>query len=116
MDLSDGLMKDLGRMCRASGVGAIVEVADLPMSPVVRRALAAEPVRIRDVVAAGDDFEILAAVPPSECAGFEATALRSGIPVTRIGEVTSAREVRVLDAAGVPLPSGRTGWDHFQQR
>ena len=116
MDLSDGLMKDLGRMCRASGVGARVMAADLPVSPAVRRALAAEPARIRDVVAAGDDYEILAAIPASACADFESAAQRAGVAVTRIGEVTSAREVHVLDAQGVPLAPGRSGWDHFQPR
>ncbi len=116
MDLSDGLMKDLGRMCRASGVGARVTAADLPLSPAMRRALAAEPVRIRDVVAAGDDYEILVAVPPAACAGFETAAQSAGVAVTRIGEITSELDVRVLDAAGVPLAPGRSGWDHFQQR
>jgi thiamine-monophosphate kinase len=116
MDLSDGLMKDLGRMCRASGVGARVMVADLPLSSAVRRALAVEPARIRDVVAAGDDYEILAALSPAASTAFEADAQRAGVAVTRIGEVTSAREVHVLDAEGVPLPPGRTGWDHFQPR
>ena len=116
MDLSDGLMKDLGRMCRASAVGAIVKVADLPLSPVMRRALIAEPARIRDAVAAGDDYEILAAVAPSTCAGFEAAAQQAGVAVTRIGEVTSGPDVRVLDAEGVTLAPGRSGWDHFQPR
>ena len=114
MDLSDGLMKDLGRMCRASGVGAEVRTADLPLSPAMRRALAAEPARIRNVVAAGDDYEILAAVPPAAGADFEAAAERAGVAVIRIGRITSDREVRVLDAAGVPLAPARTGWDHFQ--
>jgi thiamine-monophosphate kinase len=116
MDLSDGLMKDLGRMCRAAGVGAQVSAADLPLSPAVRRALAAEPARIRDVVAAGDDYEILAAVLPAVCADFEMAARQAGVAVTRVGEITSAREVRVLDAQGVPLAPARSGWDHFEPR
>lgn len=116
MDLSDGLMKDLGRMCRASGVGASVKAADLPLSSAVRRALAAEPSRIKDVVAAGDDYEVLAAVPPSACAAFEADAQRAGVLVARIGEVTSGPDVRVLDARGVPLAPARSGWDHFERQ
>lgn len=116
MDLSDGLMKDLGRMCRASGVGARVLAVDLPLSHVMRRALAAEPARIRDVVAAGDDYEVLASVPPAACADFEAAAQRAGVAVTRIGEITSEREVFVLDAEGQPLAPERSGWDHFQSR
>lgn len=114
MDLSDGLMKDLGRMCRASGIGAHVTAADLPLSPAMRRALAADPARIRDAVAAGDDYEILAAVPSAACADFEAAAECAGVAVARIGRITSDREVRVLDAEGVTLAPQRTGWDHFQ--
>jgi len=116
MDLSDGLMKDLGRMCRASGVGAIVRAVDLPLSPAVQRALAAEPARFEDVVAAGDDYEILTAIPPAACSDFELAARSADVAVTRIGTVTSAREVQVLDAAGVPLSPARSGWDHFQPR
>jgi thiamine-monophosphate kinase len=115
-DLSDGLMKDLGRMCRASGVGARVTAGDLPLSPAMRRAINAEAARIKDAVAAGDDYEILAAVPPAASAGFEAAARRSGIAVTRIGKITSEREVFVLDAQGAPIEPGRSGWDHFQPR
>lgn len=113
MDLSDGLLKDLGRMCRASGVGAHVATSDLPLSPAVRRALAAEPERIKSVVAAGDDYEILATVAPENCTAFEAVAAEAGVPITRIGEITSAREMHVLDGAGVPLSLERQGWDHF---
>jgi thiamine-monophosphate kinase len=116
MDLSDGLMKDLDRMCRASGVGAEAKISELPLSPAVRRSLAADAARIKDVVAAGDDYEILAAVPPVACTAFEAAASRAGIAVTRIGMITCGNEVRVLDAEGVPLSPQRTGWDHFQPR
>lgn len=113
MDLSDGLLKDLGRMCRASGVGARVSVDTLPLSPGVRRALQADPGRITSVVAAGDDYEILATVEPHACADFEQAAAIAGVAVTRIGEITAEREVHVLDAAGVPLSLDRSGWDHF---
>jgi thiamine-monophosphate kinase len=116
MDLSDGLMKDLGRMCRASGVGARVMAGDLPLSPAMRRALAADATRMRDVVAAGDDYEILAAISPAACRAFEAAAAGAGVAVTRIGQITSDGEVRVLDAQGEPLALQRTGWDHFQPR
>jgi thiamine-monophosphate kinase len=93
-----------------------VKAADLPLSPAVRRALAAEPARIVDVVASGDDYEILAAIPPAACADFELAARSAGVTVARIGTVTSSREVHVLDAAGVPLSPARVGWDHFQPR
>ena len=116
MDLSDGLLKDLGRMCRASGVGARVMGTDLPLSSAMRRAIDAEPDRISAAVAAGDDYEILATVAPASCAAFEASAKAAGIAVTRIGEITATPEVHVLGADGVPLSPMRSGWDHFQAR
>jgi thiamine-monophosphate kinase len=116
MDLSDGLLKDLGRMCRASGVGARVMAVDLPLSPGVQRAIEAEPARIGTAVAAGDDYEILATVAPTSCANFEAAARSAGVAVTRIGEITAAPEVYVLGADGVPLSPAQQGWDHFQAR
>lgn len=116
MDLSDGLLKDLGRMCRASGVGARVLAVDLPLSSAMRRAVAAEPDRISAAIAAGDDYEILATVETSSCAAFEAAARAGGTTVTRIGEITATTEVYALGADGAPLAPARPGWDHFQAR
>ena len=116
MDLSDGLLKDLGRMCRASGVGARVEAAELPLSSALRRAIAVEPACINAAIAAGDDYEILATVAPAACASFEAAAQAAGVAVTRIGEITATPDVRVLGADGAPLSPVRPGWDHFQAR
>ena len=109
-------VKDLGRMCRASGVGARVVAADLPLSPGMRRAVEAEPDRIDAAVAAGDDYEILATMAPASCAAFEAAARAAGVAVTRIGEITATPEVCVLGADGAPLSPARSGWDHFQTR
>lgn len=114
MDLSDGLLKDLGRMCRASGVGARVEASALPLSSAMRRAIAAEPARIAAAIASGDDYEILATVEKPSCAAFEAAARLAGVAVTRIGEITAQPDVHVFGADGVPISMPRSGWDHFQ--
>lgn len=115
MDLSDGLAKDLGRMCRGSGVGARIDVALLPLSPAMRRAVAVQPDRISAAIAAGDDYEILATVEPAARAAFEAAAAAGGVAVTRIGEITAGQDVIVLGADGVPISLARQGWDHFQR-
>ncbi len=116
MDLSDGLVKDLGRMCRASGVGARVEAARLPLSPAMRRAITVERQLISAAIAAGDDYEILATVEPSVAAAFEAAAAAGGVAVTRIGEICPTAGVIVRGADGAPISLARQGWDHFQQR
>lgn len=113
MDLSDGLAKDLGRMCKASGCGAVVDLARLPMLPVVARAVAAEPARWQAVAASGDDYEVLAAVPPCEATAFEVAARRDGIAVTHIGDCREGADVELRDASGAPVTFASTGWDHF---
>jgi len=113
MDLSDGLAKDLGRMCKASGCGATVDLARLPMLPVVARAVAAEPALWQAAAASGDDYEVLAAIPPSESAGFEAAAHRDGVPVTHIGDCRDGAGVEFRDASGATVTFASTGWDHF---
>jgi thiamine-monophosphate kinase len=119
MDLSDGLAKDLGRMCRASGCGAQVRLERVPHEGAVAAAVARDPARWHDVIASGDDYEILAAVPPEKANAFEDTARAavSALPepfaVTCIGEMTASGEVDFRDAGGRPFPLARTGWDHF---
>jgi thiamine-monophosphate kinase len=115
MDLSDGLAKDLDRMCRASGCGADVRLAAVPMLPATVKAVADDPSFIRNVVAAGDDYEVLATVPADDAAAFEAAARASApdIPVSCIGIIVSRPGVALLAADGRPLTLERSGWDHF---
>ena len=112
MDLSDGLAKDLGRMAKASGVAASVEVARVPLSPAARAVLAAEAGCVTSIVASGDDYEILAAVPPDEAAAFERCAAGDGVTVTAIGVCRAGSGVTIVGPNG-PLALARTGWDHF---
>lgn len=113
MDLSDGLVKDLGRMCRASGVGAIVRAGDVPLSKAARKVAAATPRWRAAYLTGGDDYEILSTVPPAGAAAYEAEAAAAGVPVTAIGEIAAGDGVRVLDAEGRPMTFKRTGYDHF---
>jgi len=119
MDLSDGLAKDLGRMCRASGCGAVVSVDQVPLDPVATAAVARDPARWTDVLGAGDDYEVLIAVAPDRVAAFISAASTAGraasdpFEVTRIGTLTASAEVSFIDTSGNPMMLARTGWDHF---
>lgn len=113
MDLSDGLVKDLGRMAKASGVGAVVRFDAVPVSGPAAKLLANGQCAPSQVVASGDDYEILAAVPPDRSAQFELAAAAAGVPVRAIGEVVAGSGVTVLDRAGAPMTFTRPGWDHF---
>jgi thiamine-monophosphate kinase len=113
MDVSDGLVKDLGRMMRASGTRAVIEAARMPLSPAARAILAEEPWRIADCLTGGEDYEILAAVAPENAGPFASLAVASGIPVAAIGEIVEGGGVCVLDGSGHPMQLEREGYDHF---
>lgn len=113
MDVSDGLMKDLGRMCRASGVGAVVLLDALPLSRAFRAVRRADPAAASASLLAGDDYEVLAAVAPERFDAYVAAATAAGLAVTRIGHFTTTSSVELHDNAGRPLDIGTTGWDHF---
>jgi thiamine-monophosphate kinase len=113
MDISDGLAKDLGRLCRASGCGAVVRIGDLPLSPAAARVISVAPALLHLVVTGGDDYEVLATVRPEKASDFVAAAARSGVPVQRIGTLTGGSEVVIEGADGRPLALPSTGWDHF---
>jgi thiamine-monophosphate kinase len=116
MDISDGLAKDLGRMCKASGCAAHVRFGDIPLSAAAARALAADPGLAIRVVAGGDDYEILAPVPAVQASAFVAAAARAGIPVAAIGSLAEGEGVVIAAADGRPMPLPSTGWDHFRAR
>ena len=79
MDVSDGLAGDLGKLLRASGVGAEVEIAKVPLSKAARTARERRPGAIETVLTGGDDFEVIATVPPRALAAFQAMARRAGV-------------------------------------
>lgn len=113
MDISDGLLKDLDRMCRLTGTGAEIEWAALPLAPGVRRIEAGDRDVALQLVSAGDDYEVLATVAPESAAAFEMTARRGGVAVSRIGHVVAGAGVRIVDPTGLEIEPGSTGYDHF---
>jgi thiamine-monophosphate kinase len=116
MDVSDGLAKDLGSMCRASGVGARIDGTRLPLHSAARKALAADAGILGRLISGGDDYEILAAVPASRIADFRACAVAAGITVTDLGvfDTEPVLQFRAPEGTIMALESG--GWDHFGPR
>lgn len=107
MDISDGLVADLGHICEASKVGAVIEAARLPLSAAARTALRADPNLLETILAGGDDYEILFTAPAS------AARRLARLPVTEIGRIEKGKGVRVSDAEGKPVPLSKAGYTHF---
>ncbi|MBV9735842.1 MAG: thiamine-phosphate kinase [Acidisphaera sp.] len=111
MDVSDGLVQDLGHLCRAGGLGAEIETEAVPLSPAAQ---AAGPDWLSACLTGGDDYELLLALPADREPALLAEAARAGVPVTRIGRfVAGSPVVAVRDAAGRAMAFGRGGWSHF---
>jgi len=109
IDVSDGLLADLGHILETSGVGAEVRAEALPLSAAARDL----PDARGAALAGGDDYELLFTAAPERGAAIGALARRLGLPLTRIGAIHAGPGLRVLDAAGRELPVERTGWQHF---
>ena len=106
LDISDGLLGDLGHVLTASRVGATLELAALPRSEV----LAAQPPALQQecLLAGGDDYELVFTAPPG------ARLPDVGVPLTRIGRIEAEPGLRVVDARGEPVAHGLRSFDHFQ--
>jgi thiamine-monophosphate kinase len=112
-DVSDGLIADLGHICKASGCGATVSLAAVPLSPAALTVLAEQWVRLESLVTGGDDYELLFAAPPEASAAIERLAGELAVPITAIGTIEAGAGVRLVDPAGSEIPLASAGWTHF---
>lgn len=111
IDISDGLMGDLGHILKRSGVGAIINADALPIGPalmqqalVTRRAYALN---------GGDDYELCFSAPVSLREAVRTAALDCATPVARIGSITAEAGLVLTDASGQPLTISPDSFDHF---
>lgn len=113
IDVSDGLVKDFDRLCRASNVGGRLDAACVPLSRAARHVLDAGGASLADLITGGEDYQVLLTVPPERAEAFEIAARACRSEVTRIGVTTGGAAVVVHGPDGRPLDLLRTGWDHF---
>lgn len=113
MDVSDGLMGDFGKLCRASGVGADINADRVPLSKAARLALASDPSLIETILTGGDDFEVVAAVPPRRLESLRVAAKAAGVAVTEIGRVTAGKGAVFRDTRGRELKFAHASFSHF---
>ncbi|MBI1244132.1 MAG: thiamine-phosphate kinase [Alphaproteobacteria bacterium] len=114
MDISDGLVADLGHICTTSGVGANVEIDAVPFSVAAKLAIERHPELRKVAITGGDDYELLFAAPPSARAKVLKAARACGTSVARIGQFhAGASKVTVGDRQGGVLRLAHTGFTHF---
>lgn len=114
MDVSDGLAGDLTKLCAASGVSAIVEVPNVPLSAVAAGLIVRNAVCVETLLAGGDDYEVLCAVSPAQSDALIAAGRTAGLAVTAIGTIVAGQErPRFLDGQGRELTLERLSYSHF---
>jgi thiamine-monophosphate kinase len=112
MDISDGLVGDADKLI--AGLGAEFDIAAVPLSDAARAAIALDPALCDTALTGGDDYEILAAVPPERAAAFVTEAKRAGVPVTGIGRLMPAGSGTLWRGAdGAPRDFSSRSFRHF---
>jgi thiamine-monophosphate kinase len=112
IDVSDGLLGDLGHILKRSGVGALVEVALLPLGPTLQDQ--PDSVAIPFALNGGDDYELCFTAPVDRRDAVIAAAFKCGCAATRIGHITAQPGLVVLDRNGDHIATPPHSFDHFR--
>jgi len=113
MDVSDGLMGDLAKLCAASAVSASIEAESVPLSAPVRWMLDQRRIGIEALVSGGDDYEILCTVPENRLESFQAAAASVDVPVMVIGAVVEGSTGARLFDGMREIALSRLSYSHF---
>lgn len=113
LDISDGLIQDAGHIALGSNVKITVYEDAVPVSPATDMVLSLDLCSKTDLLAAGDDYELLFTAPPDKETDVAQAAFDAGITVTKIGDVTEGTGVDVIAGDGRPLLMDKSGYSHF---
>jgi thiamine-monophosphate kinase len=113
IDVSDGLLADLGHICETSQVTATVQLEKLPLSPVAQNIATLDPGLCLQLAAAGDDYELLFTAPAACTEEIAMLSSQLRLPITMIGKIELGAGVRLVDADGRTISIGRAGYHHF---
>jgi thiamine-monophosphate kinase len=114
IDISDGLLADLGHICEQSGCGAEIQLGQLPLSPAFQAYAANQPVFPWHLaISGGEDYELCFTAPPCNHGAIQKISKTTGIPLTVVGKVTSSRQVQAILPDGTNFQPSASGYTHF---
>jgi thiamine-monophosphate kinase len=114
MDVSDGLAGDLAKLCGVSGVSAVIDLESIPLSDPARDLMSRRIVGMETLIAGGDDYEVLCAIPEDRVEAFAQAARLAGVQVTSIGMVVAgASAAKFIDGQGAEVTLERLSYSHF---
>lgn len=112
IDISDGLLADLGHILERSGVAAVIEFTALPKSPVLQKYLKHDAAP-QVLLSGGDDYELCFTAPKKNSMELAKLSRKLKLPLTRIGRIEKGQGLTLLDSAGKRMVWNATGYDHF---
>jgi thiamine-monophosphate kinase len=112
-DVSDELVADFGHTCDASGVGVVIDVTVLPLSPPASRIIAEALDLVLRLAGVGDDYELVFTSPTDASPAIECLSPELALPITATGAIERKAGVRLVDAAPKRVPITASGWQHF---
>src|SRR6185436_3478511 len=113
IDISDGLLSDLGHICERSGVGAAIEFAAIPCAAELMP-LRGHALVTRAILTGGDDYELCFTAVAGRRSEIEALSARAGLALGRVGRIVAERGIVVADETGKPMSVQDGGFDHFR--
>jgi thiamine-monophosphate kinase len=113
LDVSDGLLADLGHVARLSEVRIALDAAKIPISAATQALWGQGLEAVARAATSGDDYEIAFTASASARARLEELSRTSGIAITEIGRVEAGSGVHLLDEKGKPIAVPRAGYTHF---
>jgi len=117
IDVSDGVIQDLGHLCSGPGLGAVLYARDFPLSPALRSYASLTGMQLPDAaLTGGEDYCLLFTASRKDEEHLRRLFSESGCPMYCIGSMSESGRIEIVDQNGRHRPVTGTGWDHFEKK